>query len=392
MEPRKLQYPVRVPRIGENEQLTQADFQRIASMPFAALRNALSAVFDLDSGKIEGLDMYLKDGSVWVSRGFGVITVYDPADADKKTIEGTYIITVDEDTELFLMPLFTKTTMYVYLKFNWFPDPASSEDRNFLKSDGTYETKKHDTLYTYSFTGGYDLLQPTDKFDYPSKLLLGTIDFDFEGSSTLSQDDRVMTLFKHKESNPIDHPLRSISADHINENVVGDFVEGSDLNLGSISEILQALRGVFTNANDRIRSVIDENGNVVIEAVKDVVDDLVQQHLAGITDGQGGFSKRALINANDENGRAMAYQIGVRGGVVDGDGGQLYPPEGFSSNQTVHHVSINRLIFPCIAGTSVELVCNVNNQGTVDCHAISNGVKRHGTANFISIGIKRIGS
>jgi len=370
--------------LEQNQQLTPDDFENFAGLSVEAMQNALTTVFNGNSGILEGLGLSINNSNeLFLNPGYGIVTVLN--DNDPKFIDGTYVIVNNERTKILDVPLITEE-MFVWLIHA--ETETDEQDRQFVKPDGTFETRRVFTRLVHDFDTIIEPIYPLPEKLF-NRILLGTIQ---PGSSIpLIAEQKPLTLFQHSEKTPIDHPNGSIQSRHIDDLIMGDYQDGSDLNLRKMSRALINLQGNMASPDERISTVLDGSGNIENDAIETAVESLVQKHLGGLTDGQGNLAQKAVDNAKDDVGRPIIYKIGIKSGQVNGDNGRMAIPEGFTVSDCVFILSIGKLGWDQHRGSSVEIVCYEAAPGICQCYADVNGTgqkKYYGTANFIAIGIK----
>lgn len=404
--PTRLKEPISLPNLQHNEQVQLEDFQRICTLPLTALKNALTVIFNGQSGKFEGLKLRVDtvvsgdktDYYVVVGHGFGIVTTTDDAHSST-TYNGSYVIAVNTSKVLFKLPAYptplTRKSRYrIFVKHA--TEETDVQPRNFIDVSGNFVTRDVPTLVTYTLVGDFD----SEDVDKPSpdppaynELTLGYITVDKMVITIDQMPDSPLTLYTHQHAAVLDHPDGSVMADHLSADLSGGWITG-DYSIKMMSYMLQTLQGTLTDPNSRISTVIDEDGNIIRSAVEDVVTELVQRYLANITDGQGNLSKKAIDTMTDDAGRPVIYRMGVRCGEVSGDDGEMPVPDGFTKAQTVYIVSIANLQWTHVIGSAVELTCQQASHGICVCKAV---VKRNsdgtvletvkGTANYLAIAI-----
>lgn len=385
---------VEKPKLEQNQQFSKEDIQNIIQMPVDAVNNTLSVILQGETGALEGLNISIKNKrEVFLSPGYGIVT--NIGSDDKLLVDGTYLIVNNEDDKyLFTLPVSPiGTEFFIYLKH--ITIEGDEKTRTFIREDGTKDSRIVSTKYIHSFEAGYENVSILPEKVY-NKLYRAKITMGGTGTPTVIEQfpTRIITLYQHRLATPIDHPDSSIKAEHIDPVIMGNYVEGTDLTIKKISQSLKNLAGNTSSPDERISVVIDNNGNINNEAIVNVVDQLVQKYLSGLTDGQGNLSQSAIDNAKDDAGRPLIYRIGVKSGQVDGDGGKLPIPEGFTVNDCVFIVSIGRLGWDQNPGTSVEINCFEEN-GIGHCYAVVQGTnekKYFGSLNCLSLGIKPLQS
>lgn len=388
--PNRFQHPTGSPNLNQDEQLNPADFDNIVQMPINAVANAMSVMFQGETGVIDGLRISLKNNNeVYLSSGYGVITTLNPNDSNE--IEGSFIVVNNEDSKyLFTIPLLpVGAKILVYLQHH--VSDTTPQLRTFINADGSKTTRQVNTQKIHDFTSGWmaNKLLPSKIYNY---LFVATITV---GSTTVpwiieQWPTKVLTLYQHQNAVPLDHANGSVKQQHIDPAIMGNYIEGTDMTIKAMSTTLENMKGNMASPAERIKVVIDENGNIDNDAIADAVEQLVRTHLSGLTDGQGNLSSEAIDTAKDDAGRPLLYKIGVKAGQVDGNSGKLPIPEGFTLGDCVFIVSIALLTWDQQPGSSVEIHCSESN-GVCQCYAIvnhDNGKKYWGTANCLAIGIK----
>lgn len=379
--------PTEQPVFVQNEQLTEEDFRNITQLPIKSLGNALTTVFHGQTGILEGLTLEVVNGEVFVTRGFGVVTNINATDPSK--IDGTFIVVNNKKTKIFnVSDLPVSSIVMIYLTHEI--KNQGVKTRNFVREDGSIRSQDIVTVIEHGWSPGW--LNKWGAGPYYNMIPIGKIDTGGLSPTVIQWDHPILTLYGHKTATPIDHPDGSIQARHIDPALIGATYEaGKDLSIEAISDILVGLKGNMESASARIKAVVDEGGNVNNEAIATVVEQLVQSHLAGLTDGQGNLSQNAIEETTDDQGRPLVYQIGIWAGQVDGNLGRAQIPTGFSLEETIFFPGIARLHWDQFHGSSVELNCEISREGVVQCYATVNAQsakKYYGTATVISIAIK----
>ena len=249
---------------------------------------------------------------------------------------------------------------------------------------GSGETESAEYAYTKTATDGYF------KLGY----VRSSTNTDLQ-SLLMNPDNPVLTMKTHREKTPLDHADESILVQHIDPSIIGDFStanNSTDLDLKSISDEIWAARGNTTGINERMSAVISEDGTIIREPVKDLVEEVLTDLFSNMIDSKGNLREGAMNQAG----------LLTRGAAVMGvvpDGGFVQLPFGYSQSQCAWMGAFADVAFSPGAQTLqakwIKLFCTVNGRQITtrsvvkyDAGGTETESTYHGSANFLCIGFK----
>lgn len=216
-------------------------------------------------------------------------------------------------------------------------------------------------------------------------------------------------LLDHRNSSPIDHQLGSIHARHLAKQLVGDFVEGADLNIHAMSLEIVAARGNYgapDGIHQRLSQVIDDNGLWKTETLTDAIASVLESLLGDIVDSRGNLLSGSLEKALEGKASLVVAACGEGIGSSPWNQGSLLPTiSGFDPDELFLIVSPNYWAFTFGSAESVEgmkFVCKGDmTTRIVDCYCallanFASGEQKelinNGVFNFLILGVKTLGA
>lgn len=196
----------------------------------------------------------------------------------------------------------------------------------------------------------------------------------------------------HRTAPVLDHPLGSVKAGHIDPNIIGPgYMPGHHLTLQQQSEEIVAARGLTPELSARLERLVDENGNIIDESVRDAVEDLLISILGNVVDENGNLSVDAVLRTGATS--RFAVLSGTTSGGSPGGGGGLMPvPDGFTEDECHFLVSPRAIQFAVALDSQIVFDCYTEGRRA---HCIVSVEKNtgekpvyYGQVNYMVIGIK----
>jgi len=224
---------------------------------------------------------------------------------------------------------------------------------------------------------------------------VGIVHLKADGSFTVENISyEPCTVGEHRSAAVLDHPPGSVKSHHLDPNIVGpDYVPGQGLTLSEIAKEIVTARGTLPQLSDRLDLIVDENGNIIDESVRDAIEDLFIQFLGNLLDEKGNLSMDAVLRTGATS-RFACLSGSVSGGSPNGLGGLMPVPDGFIEEECRFMVSPAYISFAIVPNTQITYDCYSEGRRahclvTVDTDD-GNRPVFYGRANFMVIGIKNV--
>jgi len=209
-----------------------------------------------------------------------------------------------------------------------------------------------------------------------------------------TRDFPAIVLPQHREKAELDHPDRSVKANHVELDVIGNFTTGTDLSLKAISNEIrgqtgvEGARGNKATINERLEAIITEDGTIVEEPVIEMIDARLTDLFAGVVDSKGNLMSSALSGSG-----VLAKAAAVMGVAPHEQYVQL--PHGYSQDQCSWIIGLAQIGFTpgsqSVHAQSVVIECHnlgrlVNCRALVTFDGAATPIETRGSANFLTIG------
>lgn len=405
------------PVFHDHQRIEQSDMNSLAENPRKSMALTQAVLFDAQSGPIDGMKLNIKeDGEgrfVEIKEGYG--TIFSSMD----DVIGNHLLIIDKPIKVGY--------------FNQYAPPAAEDRWDIIEvgidtvlegeSDGSVGDKRIfvdpkgidqltgrpkryskvvptrskiaiKTLWTPGISGDDSESYARSKKATANYFKLGYIvnSRNVDNQKIVMESFPSMTVKQHREKVPLDHQDRSIQANHIDSDIIGNFVAGQDMDLKTIGDQINSAKGTASTIGARIGTVIAEDGTLIREPIKEIIEEVLSDLFSNLIDSKGNLKSGALNQAG-----LLTKGAAVMGVVSDNGFVQL--PFGYPDSQCAWMAAIANVAFsPGDMNRQakwIRILCNINGR-RVSTQAVvkyslggseSEGTY-HGSANFISIGFK----